>query len=761
MVKIRILAVATMCAILALATILPQYGLVPTVYAAPEIGPGFVLPGSSTTAPQAGKYPSVAGAGNNVHMVANTNQAAQYWTKADTASSASGPSNFGNTNGDTDYSDASIASAPDGTLYAVWINQNSAINMKRKPVGGDWDATRAIYRTSAFMSYVDIAVSSSGQIFVVWNQAALYRYITSTDGGNNWSAAGVVSSKKPYRSVFVAAGANNSAVIAFGSGDGHAYAAVWNGSGFDTADLTPFKLSADFFASAKPVIAPNGKIFVAFRNGSTAGGLFYTERQSNGSWPVTKLVGGSIYDAIGVAADPASNLHVSWSSNAAGRWDLYYAFLPFGGAWEGPVKTSGISDKIVSNVDMSSTVGARSYGHAIFETFDGDGAALRYQQFSGIGGGVNATPSLDGGATATRNNLVTVSFSGVTGEPDSVRYNWDAAPTDANPWVAFANPLSVSGPTGVTADACETHTLYTQVRKGTAAGGTSQDSEIFDIGVQADVNVLNPHLAGLPAFFGLGTADVASGTNGASDGDAKYTREGSFFLGISGQADCSNLDTFHIAGSDSDPIPRSIVSNSYSGPAALPQGSAPGDRPISVDVTDKLGNQKTVQYTLTYDPADTDPSPTISNTLGLPVFDNTNATVTVDNAANIIRSFSFSGISVTDTLYGVRENLPVGQRFWGVWMANATSDVGADSATLNWYPVRVGAPNSSFTVKWNLFSGLGFTTDLRNKPGNYFVYVRFLDGAGNPSTAQTALKVPVTLAANYDIPTVRVPTIVR
>ncbi|HEU5100308.1 MAG TPA: hypothetical protein VFU22_14870 [Roseiflexaceae bacterium] len=757
MVKIRLLAVATMCAMLALATILPQYGLVGTVFAAPEAGPGFVLPNSGTNAAQAGKYPSVAGAGSNVHMVANTNGAAQYWTKSDTAASASGPANFGNTNGDTDYAGASIASASNGTLYAVWINQRSTINMKRKPVGGDWEDTKAIYRTGSFMSYVDIGVTGSGQIFVVWNQDNLYRYILSTDGGNNWSGAGTVSSKKPYRSVSVAGGPNNTAVVAFGGGDGHAYASVWNGSSFDTANLTPFKSSSDFFASAKPAVAPNGKIYVAFRN-APAGSLYYSERQTDGSWPVSKLAGGQIYEAIGIATDSASNVHMSWSSNAAGRWDLYYAFLPAGGEWQGPLKASGISNKIVANVDMSTTVGARSYGHVVFETFDGDAATVRYQQFSGEGSGTSATPSLDGGATATRNSVVTVSFSNVTGSPDSVRYNWDSAPTDTNPWVAFTSPLTVQGPTGVSAAACETHTLYTQVRKGTSAGSTNQDALIFDTAVQAEVSVLNPHLAGLPASFGLRARDVATGTNGASDGDPKYTRERSFYLGISGQNDCSNLDTFHIAGSDSDPTPRSIVSNSYSGPAALPQGSAPGDRAISVDVTDKLGNKKTVDYTLTYDPVNTDTTGTQTNTLGLPVL-GAGGNVTVDSAANIIRSFSFNNISVTDNLYGRRENLANGKQFWGVWMANATSDVGADSAALNWYPVRVGAPNSSFTVKWNLFSGLGFTSDLRNKPGNYFVYVRFLDGAGNPSTQ--SLKIQVTLAAGYDIPTVRIPAVAR
>jgi len=94
-------------------------------------------------------------------------------------------------------------------------------------------------------------------------------------------------------------------------------------------------------------------------------------------------------------------------------------------------------------------------------------------------------------------------------------------------------------------------------------------------------------------------------------------------------------------------------------------------------------------------------------------------------------------------------------------MANSTSATAtADDANLNWYPVRVPTPDSSFTVKWNLFAGLNFTSDLRNKPGDYYVFVRVLDGAGNASTGSLT-KLKVTLTAGYDIPTVRLPVLAR
>jgi len=342
-----------------------------------------------------------------------------------------------------------------------------------------------------------------------------------------------------------------------------------------------------------------------------------------------------------------------------------------------------------------------------------------------------------------------------------VRFHWDAPPTDTDTWATFTNPILVPRPASIRAEACETHALYVQLRKGTATSTVAQASETFDIGVQASVDILNRHMSGLPATYSLSTRDVYTGPggNGASDGDANYTRERSFYLGISGQTDCSGLNSFSIAGSESG----TITNNSYSRAPALPGGIAPGPHDISVAVTDTLGNVKTWQKTLIYDPANTDTTGSQTNTLGLPVLAS-GGSASADSTNSIIRTLSFQNISVNDNLYGKQAGLPQladGKQFWGVWIANTTSSsVTADDPSLNWYPVRVPTPNSSFTVTWDIFSGLGFTSDLGNKPGDYYVFVRFLDGAGNPSTAALA-KVKVTLTAGYDIPTVQLPALAR
>ena len=93
--------------------------------------------------------------------------------------------------------------------------------------------------------------------------------------------------------------------------------------------------------------------------------------------------------------------------------------------------------------------------------------------------------------------------------------------------------------------------------------------------------------------------------------------------------------------------------------------------------------------------------------------------------------------------------------FWGVWIANSPTDVAADSPQLNWAPIAVPSPGPTFTVDWSLFSGLDTPADRR--AGVYFVYVRFLDGAGNASAA--VLKTQITLSSPFTMPMVFTPVI--
>jgi hypothetical protein len=117
---------------------------------------------------------------------------------------------------------------------------------------------------------------------------------------------------------------------------------------------------------------------------------------------------------------------------------------------------------------------------------------------------------------------------------------------------------------------------------------------------------------------------------------------------------------------------------------------------------------------------------------------------------------SFENIAVNDDTYGTQgENLDQGERFWGVWIANSTTNV-APTDPDKWFPVQVTTPGPSFTINWSLFGGL--TPQQQQGDQDYYVFVKFLDGAGNPTTATIQAR-KIHLEANPDRPSLYLPTI--
>jgi hypothetical protein len=135
-----------------------------------------------------------------------------------------------------------------------------------------------------------------------------------------------------------------------------------------------------------------------------------------------------------------------------------------------------------------------------------------------------------------------------------------------------------------------------------------------------------------------------------------------------------------------------------------------------------------------------------------------NPTVTAPlSTTNIIVPLSFDNIRVNDTLYGQGEGLPAGRQFWGAWIANSTTNVTSDNPGLKWFPVQVEVPTSTFTLNWDLFTGLPVSQE---QAGDFYVYVRFLDGAGNP-TAKAIEANKITLTAPFTRPTLYLPGVYK
>lgn len=129
--------------------------------------------------------------------------------------------------------------------------------------------------------------------------------------------------------------------------------------------------------------------------------------------------------------------------------------------------------------------------------------------------------------------------------------------------------------------------------------------------------------------------------------------------------------------------------------------------------------------------------------------------VTPNSRATILADLSLSGLAVTDAYPG---------GYWGAWIANSLAPVDepAISGALTWTAVPIPAAarsaDGAVVLRWSLATGLG--TPAPELPPNttIYVYLRLLDGAGNPS--ERVLTGQVTLAT-VTLPTVRLPLVAR
>lgn len=435
---------------------------------------------------------------------------------------------------------------------------------------------------------------------------------------------------------------------------------------------------------------------------------------------------------MGIDADSNNNIYVTWATKTS-PMRVYYAYKAANDSFSGiQVYNNG-----GYNPSVEGTVGAKNYGHIAFEYFEGDSMTLKYVRYSSTGtAAIRADPTLDSGATETKGTSVAVSFSNVAGDPTQVRWKWDAAPTDSssdsNGWQSFANPLTVPLPSSLNTSTCRTFTLFTQVKNDTMTEASAKsDHIIYDSAIQASVNVINPHLDQLTSRF----------QQGAMNGDSQFTRETTVKVAINNAGDCAGLSTFRIGSNAQESWPASTTAVQR---LQIVDPLILGRQSSVVTITDALANSTNVDISYYYDPRTIDEQ----FNAGGPSYTAGSFTLSGENALN--QTLSFSGVDVTDAIYQSITNKP----FWGVWVAASKTqysegDTNTDSSPLRWTPIQVASPSASFSIDFSLASGQGGTS-LADYAGTYYVYVKFLDGAGNPST-KTLISDPITLTTGYAV----------
>jgi hypothetical protein len=712
----------------------------------------FIIPGSREV-----KFPHVVAARGQVTVTGNANrQSALVWTKPASAEAFGTPVDLGPAEDQPDFSTTSVAVGPDGSTWVAWINQPArAIYLRQRNPQGQWGPRRTVDTSSGFPVNVELTVASNNQIFVAWRDPDRpIRYRFSSDGGENWSSRRDVSDVVAYGSPLgLAAGPSGQVGVTFTAGAGdrlQIFVGLWNGNSFNTSRVSA---SGADWADSTITFAPNGRPLVAWRGVENSGGnsgAFFSEQQPDGAWPRSRLVGGKIEGQVSIDADELGNLHMAWVGEPSGNRTVFYAFKPSTAAFRGPI-ASGDSGALF-NSRAAGSVADATYAHMVTEEFNGGRLETRYSLFSADAVSFGGEPIVNDGAgvvAPAADGTVKLTFRSLQGNPNQLRWRWGAPPTDAasdsNSWQNLAADLRIPVPDAIRNNTtCQPARLYTQLRN-TGSNTVEQEARSVQVNldgvVEASAYNENPFTRGSAQLIEENAALAA--VEGAPGGAPNYTRVPLTWVNVVADTDCSGITSAGI-GASADKIEQTLLieGDSYQGLVVLPDlaNLKPGPVPFVVRVTDGAGNVRVFDLEVILDETK-------------PVLNGGSITATGNPDGDLLQDLSFNNIDVSDSQY------PGG--FWGVWIANAVEQVAdpLNDASLQWSVLKapVARPGGDFIIEgWSLATGL--TREQLQAGEDYFIYIRFLDGAGNPTDSFITVPVPV---SSVDRPDVHAPLIRR
>jgi hypothetical protein len=638
--------------------------------------------------------------------------------------------------------------------------------------------------------FAAIAIGVNNTIHVLFTRFnvdnQLY-YRQSGDGGLNWSprqhiSSGAFKAATPH---LVVDPTNNAHIVWIddrcGPSKYNVYYRVRRADGSLSRIEAPLS-KCDSLQKRPSITYADDKPHVVFTTDGNRD-ITYRRRDDDGGWRGQGISesGNINSQSASIASDGGTNLFVAWDENVGGHDIFFRASFDGGFSWSSnKINMSGSGElSRYPNVSWSPSAkraiivwedahGSRDKNTEIWERqFDPvskettfadqithfnkrsqwptvgsggpkadivwlDEAVGEFQVWSleGDAGEVGCEGSLvlNGGAASTRDRTLSGTITSAGGcVPNQMQISLDTPVTDATPKIAY----NASIPLQTVPEGGCVHTVYARLFKNGVGGNIFSDNIQVDSTVDASVRMINPHMIGLP---------TSGGAPGAQHGDPRYTRDQQFYLTINETGECLGLQNYTVQGGSPVAIPEA----GFADTVALPGGPTPPARNVNVAVTDKINNSQNFQTSLIFDSG----APTLVTT--------GNPTVTTPlSTTNIIVPLSFDNITINDAVYGTQgENLDQGKRFWGVWIAVSRTTTAPPTTDLTrWAPVEVLNPDSTFTINWSLFSGL----DNQSKTaGDYYVFVKFLDGAGNFTTG-TIESAKITLESGFTRPTQFVP----
>ena len=645
-----------------------------------------------------------------------------------------------------------------GTVHIAYASSDKRVLYIRNDRNGDfgnWSAPEQIATVPKQMNELDITLDASGTPYVTYGQniddsllAIAYR-----KGPGSWVRNLAGSASYFYR---------NAQITVLGEGDSATvhvvaelkpssssqiqiiYASGPRGGPFAVKNFSrPFVGSSNL--AQQPTITidrTTNTLFVNFFSGRDLDfSSFFTYSSDNGAtWQP------AIPDPFG------SDVAVIEKSPLVGVPGGAYILFDTRRIQSGAFSASGFFSSLftVKSGGFSDVLAARPYANTDYKNVEPDFAIGEISKvatwvfgftagigYSGDPGGISATgaptASLGVGSANTNDPNIPVSLTSVTGNPTQMQVSFDAEPTDATPKEAFQPTFTRRAPASSACARSVNVVLYDA--KGNKSKTLTTNFSL-DVAVQDTIAVRNPYMRENAVIYT--TADVGQSP---SNGDPNYTRKQAFYVEIGDGGECSGLKQLRI-GSSAQTLgaPFTISGNFFANVLPIPGDVAVGPNNVFIETSDNVGNTQLISRTIFYDP-----TPPVFQTKG-----SVSAT-SLSSGPTILLNLQFSGNVLTDNMYP-------GRGFWGVWVANSRNVVAnpLSDTSLQWTSVAAPGTTADFTLsKWNLLNGIPAASQT---PGDYYVYVRFLDGAGNPTNDFISTKATISSVTK---PTVYLPLIVK